>query len=227
MEGKEITVCLTSCGRFDLLEKTIQSLVEFWDGPAPKGFFINEDSGLMLPFAISEFIELVWPDCRYVESYGKKNQILAIDTLYGLVETPYIFQMEDDWTFHRSGFIQKSLDILEENEKIMQVWIREPNDRNGHPATGGIRKCKTGTRFQMLAGNYRGQWSGFAFNPGLRRLSDYKRIGPYSDLATFDPKNPLKAEMTVGRAYGKHGFRACTLLEGYCTHSGNNRHVSA
>jgi hypothetical protein len=56
------------------------------------------------------------------------------------------------------------------------------------------------------------------------RLSDYKLIGAYSEITTFDPANPLKSEIEVGQAYFKKGFRAATLLTGYCRHLGQNRH---
>lgn len=227
--NKEITICLTSCGRFDLLERTIYSMVKYWDGPKPDGenlsLILNEDSGLDIPHFISSYLD-DWLGGSFSIINGQKNQIAAIDNLYSKVETPYIFHCEDDWEFYRHGFIQKSLSILEENPDIMQVWIREPNDRNGHPAFGPRRKTKDGVQYQLMQSKYRKVWNGFSLNPGLRRLSDYQKIGPYSDITTFDPKNPLKSEMEIGALYCKAGFKAATLLNGYVRHiGGNGRHV--
>jgi hypothetical protein len=42
----QITVCLTSCSRWDLLEITLKSLVQFWDGPKPERLLIYEDQDL-------------------------------------------------------------------------------------------------------------------------------------------------------------------------------------
>jgi hypothetical protein len=187
---KKITVCLTSCGRFDLLEESIKSLTQFWDGLPPEAFYINEDSGLPLPEVIGTHIKNVWLNCEYKEFAGLKNQIAGIDRMYKEVKTPYIFHTECDWLFHRTGFIAQSMDILEANPKIMQVWIRAQNDRNGHPVVGIPRITSNRTRYQMLKSDYKGQWCGASFNPGLRRLSDYKNTFPngYSGVTEFNIK---------------------------------------
>jgi hypothetical protein len=231
---KKISICLTSCNRWDLLEQTIKSLIEHWDGLPPSSFFIHEDQDLSL-----EAIQVFWSglnglvtslnkDWPLIElSWGKVGQIKAIDLMYAKVQTPYIYHEEDDWTTTKSGFIQKSLSILEENPMISQVWIRHPNDRNGHPAIGQVKTTSDGVKYQMMKTGYRGVWFGHSWNPGLRRLSDYQKLFPngmYSEIH-WSPSNPLQAEQLVGKKYFKNGYRASTLLEGFCLHSGINRHV--
>jgi len=229
MENKDITICLTSCGRFDLLEQSVKSLTEFWDGPNPIAFFINEDSGFQLPKIISNYIKSIWPDCDYREFAGLKNQIAAIDRMYKEVKTPYVFHTECDWQFYKTGFIEKSMDILENDPMIMQVWIRAQSDRNGHPVVGVPRMTPNRTRYQMMSSDYRGQWSGQSFNPGLRRLSDYKILFPngYAGVTTFNIKEPWTSEMQVGQVYKKAGFKAATLMNGFVKHLGNGRHISS
>jgi hypothetical protein len=231
MESKEITVCLTSCGRWDLLEITIKSLVQFWDGPPPKELLIYEDQDLSveqfnIQFGIvSECLgSTKWAFTIY---HGKKGQIPAIDFLYSKVETIYIWHQEDDFPVTKSGFIQRSLSILEEKPMISQVWIRNPDDRNGHPAIGHVQTTSDGVKYQLMKTGYRGVWHGHSWNPGLRRVSDYKKIFPkgmYQSIH-WSPSNPLQAEQLVGKHYLRYGFRAATLLEGYCVHIGINRHV--
>ena len=232
---KGISICITSCNRWDLLEKSLRSIVKFWDGEVPDQILIHEDQDLSLE-AISVFWEglnrLVkeenseWPNVSL--SWGKLGQIAAIDLMYSKVKTTYIMHEEDDFQFFKTGFVQKSLSILEEKPNIMQVWIRQPNDRNGHPCIGIVQKTSDGTRYQMMKTGFRGLWHGFSFNPGLRRLADYQRLYPngmYADVH-WSPSNPLQAEQLVGKQYFKHGFRACTLLEGFVKHIGNGRHVN-
>jgi hypothetical protein len=227
----QITICLTSCARWDLLEKTIKSLVQFWDGPKPEKLLIYEDQDLtdqyktILHNLVTNCLNCEWEFEIY---FGKVGQIAAVTILYSKVTTPYIFHCEDDWEFFKTGFVQKSLSILEEKAHIMQVWIRQSNDRNGHPAIGIVQKTNDGTRYQMMKTGFRGLWHGFSFNCGLRRLSDYQKLYPngmYADVH-WSPSNPLQAEQLVGKQYFKHGFRAATLLEGFVTHSGINRHVN-
>lgn len=57
----------------------------------------------------------------------KKNlgQIKSIDLAYQEVKTDYIFHCEDDWLFYRSGFIEDSMTILESDQSILTVWLRD------------------------------------------------------------------------------------------------------
>lgn len=228
----EITICLTSCGRFDLLFQTVKSLAEHWDYEPPKYFIIYEDSNTISPAQQFDFlgeISRLWPFVQFKLRGNRVGQIKAIDALYSQVDTEYIFHCEDDWEFYQTGFIEKSLSILEERPDISQVWIREQNDRNGHPVKGNRLKTKDGVDYYMMATHYRNVWHGHSFNPGLRRLSDYKRIFPngYSAVCEFDPKNPLKSEQLIGREYMRAGMKAATLTTGHIRHiGGNGRHVN-
>ena len=222
METK-IDSILTSCGRFDLLEKTLKSFFAFADMPIDN-FIVYDDSGKQIP----ESLKNQYPEIKFIEGTEKVGQIKAIDILYSHVKNEYIFFQEDDWSFFKTGFIGQSLDILEKEPKIMQVWIRSQNDRNGHPATGVPRITQNRTRYQMMSSDYRGQWSGHSFNPGLRRLSDYQNLFPngYAGVTTFNIKEPWKSEIEVGQVYKKAGFKAATLMQGFVKHLGNGRHVS-
>jgi hypothetical protein len=222
---KKIDSILTSCGRFDLLAKTLESFFQFADMPIDN-FIIYDDSCQPFP----ESIVKNYPQIKFIEGNGKIGQIKAIDILYSHVKNEYVFFQEDDWLFHRTGFIAQSMDILETDPKIMQVWLRSQNDRNGHGVTGVPRITKQGTRYQMMSSEYqRGKWSGFSFNPGLRRLSDYKNLFPngYSGVTTFNAKEPWKSEMEVGQVYKQAGFKAATLMQGFVKHLGANRHISS
>ena len=146
MQNQDITICLTSCSRFDLLEKTVKSLIEFWDGLRPKAFFIYEDSFPLSEISYQKIVQIMQvsknrgvPFSIFTNKSGKNGQVRAIDIMYQNVETPYIFHQEDDFEMTKTGFIQKSMSILEENPNILQVWLRSPNDRNKHPATGQIK----------------------------------------------------------------------------------------
>ena len=222
---KKIDSILTSCGRFDLLARTLESFFQFADQPIDN-FIVYDDSGSPIPKSLIK----KYPQIKFIEGTEKVGQIKAIDILYSHVKNEYVFFQEDDWSFHKSGFITQSMDILEANPKIMQVWIRAQNDRNGHPAVGIPRITANRTRYQMMSSEYRGQWSGASFNPGLRRLSDYKNTFPngYAGVTEFNIKEPWKSEIEVGQVYKKAGFKAATLMTGFVKHiGGNGRHISS
>jgi hypothetical protein len=123
----------------------------------------------------------------------------------------------------------QSLDILKSNSKISEVWLRLRNERNGHPVHSLVQKTKSGTKYQIVKTDYRGEWHGTSFGPTLRRLSDYKNTFPngYAGVTEFNIKEPWKSEKEVGQVYKKAGFKAATLMQGFVKHLGANRHISS
>lgn len=224
-KDRDITICLTSCGRFDLLEKTISSLVSYWDGEPPAAFLIHEDSGLIpaeLGIELNRFLKRHWQIEAEWSMSNRAGQVHAIDVLYQKVETPYIFHCEDDWEFYQSGFIGDSRAVLELDRTIYTVWLRHPSDRNGHPVLNGARITFNDVRFQEMAVNFRKQWHGMTWNPGLRRLSDYRAAGSFSDFCKWNPKDHIQAEIAFNDHYRKLGFKAATLCRGFIKHIGHS-----
>ena len=181
--NQDITLVITSCNRYDLLAKTLESF-----------YSVNK-------YPMKEVI--------VVEDWDREGQVKAIDKAYARVKTPYIFHCEEDWFFYEGGFIEKSLAILEKYPNILQVWIREHDDTNGHPVVKLPQfDCET-------MQNPWGIWGGFSWNPGLRRLSDYKALGqPYSHFGQ---------EHLVSKAYSDMGFHAAITPKGFVYHTGWSR----
>lgn len=213
-----MTFVMTSCGRLDLLQRTLGSFFdccsfEFYrylmiDGSVNKSNYarIEEQYG-----------------GRFEILYNDKNigQAASIDRIYNLVDTEYIFHCEDDWEFHGAGFVEASLDIISENAKHLQVWIRDHDDC-GHPRLEPTYFTKSGTPYKRLAPDYHG-WKGFSWGPGIRRLSDYRIVRPYS--AHFHPKSACPWEKAVGVLYSKLGYITVTTTSGYCRTIGRKRHI--
>jgi hypothetical protein len=210
-----VTVILTSCGRQDLLERTIDSFLKFNTYPIDK-WWIYEDSGVV---GINDRLKEKYPFINWIEPPQRTGQIVALDTLWSKVETEYAFTLEDDWEFYRSGFIEDSMAILEANPTIGQVWIRERNDTNGHPI-----QWIEGQEWGIMKTNH-GLWTGLCFNPSLKRTADYTLIAPFNKWTQFNRKQPWKAESDIGRIYAARGFKAAILPKGYIRHLGEGRHV--
>jgi hypothetical protein len=223
-KDRDITICLTSCGRFDLLEKTISSLVTYWDGPPPAAFLIHEDSGLIpteLGIELNRFLKRHWQIEAEWSMSNRAGQVHAIDVLYQKVETPYIFHCEDDWEFYQEGFISDSKAVLEAEPKCAVVWIKHPSDRSGHTIMKDIKLTKTGVRYQQLAHRYRGDWHGMTWSPGLRRLSDYMIAGEFSKFCTWRSNDHIIAEKDYNKRYYDLGYSGFTLCRGFIKHLGN------
>jgi hypothetical protein len=208
----DVTVVLTSCGRHDLLDRTLTSFHAFNTYAGVKEILVVED-GAADPQDVCEKHR-----ARLIRIGQRKGQMHAIDVAYLQVTTPYIFHCEDDWEFYRADFIQDSMKILAVDLSCVSVWLRAWNDTNTHPLSFRSA-CRN---FGVLEVDYLGRWHGFTFNPGLRRKSDYEVAGPFSEV--FNKRQDLWEDM-VGAVYRALGYRGVILQEaGYVRHIGGDRH---
>ncbi len=233
MKDSKVSVVLTSCGRLDLLEQTIDSFFISNTYPISQ-FILIDDSGnvgllpqLNLLIKKYEFpIELI---------FNQKNlgQIKSIDVAYEKVTSDYIFHCEDDWVFYKSGFIENSLDILKADDSIVNVWLRAHADTNGHPIDYAIKKMTTsGHGYYYMTTSYLGNWHGFVFNPSLKRVDDCKKFLPFSQLKVLAPKGKYQ-QMIMGEEdlsiyFYQAGYKGAItdVVDGYVRHIGDGRHLN-
>lgn len=214
-ENSEITVVLTSCGRFDLLTPTINSFLKFNTEPI-KEFIIVEDSGdetvfESIPDNSKEYFTVILNNPNL-------GQIKSIDKAYALVKTKYVFHCEDDWEFYRSGFIEGSIKILDSDKEILQVWLRDYyHDIKVHSPYHYLGKKQTidNTHFHKVE-TTKEDWQGFSFNPGIKRYSDYQKMGLY---------NSFGGEKILSKAYHQAGFYAVILENSAVAHIGFDNHI--
>lgn len=218
-----ITIVLTSCNRPKELISTLISFFKYNTYPIKK-IIIIDDSGVIN--CINECLKYIPSNVEKQIIYNEKNigQIASIDKAYSVVDTEYVFHCEDDWEFYNYGFIEKSLEILLNNDKIFTVWLREYINyrvvQNGHPVISTIYNNS-----YRLLGVFKERtniWSGFTFNPGLRRLKDYKSLMPYSQYISSNDCNVGGVEQALSNNYYKLDFRSAITLneKGYVKHIG-------
>jgi len=214
-DKSDVTVVLTSCGRFDLLQKTISSFLDYNTYPI-KQFIITEDSGHQ------EVMDCVPERLRdkftFLINEENQGQIKSIDHAYSLVTTKYIFHCEDDWEFYRSNFIEDSKKLLQLDSDILQVWLRsyyhDIRIHSGYHSCGERLEHEGIPYYRVLSS--KADWQGFSFNPGLRRLSDYLDIGKYGD---YDH------EKSLSKLYSNKKMWAATLEADAVAHTGFDSHV--
>ena len=173
----QYTVALTSCGRFDLLRRTVESFLRFADIP-PVKFIVVEDSG---DDKVRDVLaEIDFPFQIIINSPPRQGQAKSIDAAYSRITTPFIFHCEDDWEFFRPGFIGESVLVLNEFPKAVAVMLRGRDERKE------LKKLPAeelnGVRFFRATPETHWYFFGYAYNPGLRRLSDYRRVAPFSAI---------------------------------------------
>jgi hypothetical protein len=119
--NSDITLVVTSCGRFGLLKRTLETFDRF-NTAAIRKVLITEDSG---DEAVRDCLPAHWrPYTEVLVNNPRLGQLPSIDAAYAKVETTWIFHCEDDWAFYRPGFIEDSLVHLEADPGALQVWLR-------------------------------------------------------------------------------------------------------
>ena len=209
-----ITFCLISCERPDLLEITLDSFLKFNTAKIEK-YIVSEDSAVRMVELEKKypFIEFKYNDT------GKRYGMMGnLQKAYSFAETEYIFSCEEDWQFYDYGFIEKSMNILHVRHNVLQVWLRERDDTNGHPiqypaVTIGGEKC------HYVTTGYMGCFHGYSTNPSLKRKCD---VVDFSKIIEGCKNN---GEDLVSQYYFDKGFRAVILNSGYVKHIGYNRTV--
>ncbi|MCY1397052.1 hypothetical protein D9M71_120400 [compost metagenome] len=214
-QESDVTLVVTSCGRFDLLQLTLESFDRYNTAPI-REVFITEDSG---DDAVHEAIPANWKGhCRVFVNKPKLGQLASIDLAYSHVKTAYIFHCEDDWQFYRPGFVEDSQAILDVSPHLLQVWLRNyiyDLGVNSPYIHLGERQHIAGIPCYPLLSD-KPEWQSFSLNPGLRRISDYRRCAPFAAHS---------GEKSLSKRYAELGLTAVTLEGDAVLHTGFGNHV--
>ena len=159
--NNKMSFLLTSCGRLDLLDRTLESFFKFNNFPLEE-LYLTEDSADQ---DVYEQINKKWGNkLNILFNKKKKGQIKSIVDAYRLIKTPYIFHCEDDWIYKRKNFIQDSLKVLDYDSKIIQVWLEshESASRLDIFSYGPLKKHK-GVKFREVYCKEGWEWGYFSF----------------------------------------------------------------
>ena len=228
-EISNTTFVLTSCGRNDLLEKTLDSFFKYNTYPIDR-YIIIEDSADPKVFEECEILNREKYDNKleFVFNHEKLGQSASIDKAYTMVKTEYIFHCEEDWEFYRSGFIEDSIKVLKTQPKVIQTWIRPKNDKILNSIDPKIYNLPLGASVRMVnpasfivkGANEDGtdmiikDYMGFSWNPGVKRLKDWQELP--NGYSGFD------REHLIDQYYRDNGFMVVTLSlndeDGYVRH---------
>jgi hypothetical protein len=208
---KEITAIFFSCRRIGLLHQTVSAFMRANTYPIKEIIIVNDSGDEM----IHELLRESYPDFTLVLHPENVGLIRSIDLGYEHIKTEYFFHCEDDWCFTgKGGFIEKSLAVMELEKNIEEVWLFDHNDCNGHPIELEIISAY-GVNYQMVKDNWNlgdAIWHGFTTAVGLKRMSDYRKVGPYEKIPWG--KTIWHRECAIGEAYHRLGYRTAILSGG-------------
>ena len=210
---EDVTAVITSCGRFDLLEETLDSFFEFNTYPIKK-IIITEDSteGKKLEKLISKYKDKK-QNFQLIVNETRLGQLKSIDKAYREIDTKYIFHCEDDWKFFKKGFIEKSIKLLEEDEKILIVGLRSKKDFPKNFFFDKDYISKSGEHYYNVKEEI------FTYNPALRRKKDMDLFGLHEKLEN------QRYEEVLSNFYKERGYKTVFFKEPAVEHIGNKRHV--
>ena len=225
----EVTLVITTCGRTDLLEYTVESFFKQNTYPIEKVIIVEDSS---IPQNFKKVKTLIPVEVEFIINETNLGQMKSIDKAYAKVTTDYIFHCEEDWLFYKPGFIEKSFEILNYDPKIFTVWLRSYYEKKINPSIDRTNKVvlPSGDHFYYIRMSEGKPWqNGFTLNPGLRRTKDCMLLHPYDQLEVLFPKTVMMVgEMDLSVHYKEKGFRGAITSEeyGYIEHIGGKRHVT-
>jgi Galactosyltransferase len=211
------SLLITSCDRHGLLKETLDSFIRVQcGGIKPRDTFIVEDGPTPMPdwlrseihYYASHLGKITW-----VNNETRQGQIYSADRLWGLCTQDYAFWMEDDWRFDGGNFMLPSFEILAKHPEVITVSLR------GNTGWHQLIDQAPFEGFKIAMPGWKGGWGGFTFNCGVRRRSDYSRIGSYGASVGYG-RNSLGHEMDLSRLYLTMGYRIADLGRTIAVHIG-------
>ena len=219
---EQVTYSITTCKRFDLFHKTINSFLNCCKDVLQIDRWLcvddnsnQEDRNKMKK--LYPFFEFIW---KKPEDKGHPE---SMNIIIDKVKTPYLLHMEDDWQFfERKDYIKPALEILKENEKLGQVCFNRnyAETLNDREVPGGHLKFSTRSNFRYLIHEHYNTesdeyadfnrrhggkpsscyWPHYSLRPSVLRTDIFKKIGRYNE-------NTTHFEMEYSNRYVAKGYK--------------------
>ena len=216
----DITLFITSCGRPDLLKRTLQSFVKFNTAPI-KSVILCEDSGII---GIADFaIDILPYPTKLFYNEKRIGQMKTIEKYTPLISTPYVFHLEDDYEFFDSGFIELSFKIMATDSNISQVLLEDYQCLYPHIDINNEQCYKALTNIdinnELKYNNGDGPLSPYTWRPSLKKIEIHKLRMPYE---LWDDEYTIQLHLNKLNYYSVIPKDS----KGYCKHIGINNHVN-
>lgn len=229
----QITLTMTSCKRYDLFEKTVNSFINCCTDleKIDEWFCVDDNSSeedrkkMKDKYPFFNF---------YMKTIQEKGHPQSMNIIRNHVQTPYIFHMEDDFKyFVKRPFISQCLDVLSQSSQIGQCLLNRNYAETAKDIciVGGIPKlsnaglryyihehCSTKKELENFYVKYGGRlncsyWPHFSFRPSLSRTYIWKDIGEFNEKVSH-------FEMEYSFRYRDAGYVSAFLESIYCLHIG-------
>jgi hypothetical protein len=207
---EDVTVCLTSCGRPDLLKRTLDSFGRFHEGGK---IIISEDcadAALIAQIAASH------PAATMLSGPERLGQMRSIDRLFSQVKTPYLFHLEDDWLFEGPVNWKAAIALLARRDDVANVSVRAFSEIKEKYRRRSDALAMEGETFQIMRRDAHPEFFGWSNNPGLMRTALYAAYAPFGRMR-HDQMSALIKRDGRSEAY---------LVPGVAHHIGQSRNIT-
>ena len=206
----DVTVCVTSCARLDLLAETMRSFRAFNRGGRT---IISEDSA---DLAVVAAIEAAYPDARVLSGPERIGQMRSIDRMFSQVETPYLFHLEDDWVFEGPVAWDALRELMATRPDVSNVCVRDFDEiKPKYRVRSDPAECR-GASFRVMRLDAHPEFFGWSNGPGLMRTALYHAYAPFGRMRHDQMSALIKRD----------GRREAYMIPGVAHHIGQQRNVT-
>lgn len=217
-QAARIALTITTCKRFELFERTVESFRRCCrDHERIHEWICIDDNSSAEDRARMKarfgFFTWVWKD---EQARGHAHSMNLIADLVSAGGFDYVLHLEDDWEFFETrDWIGDALDVLAQHGECGQVlfnrnYAEVPEDRD---ILGGlVRATPNGIDYRLHVhepgavthGRSNAWWPHYSLRPSLTRTEVFRRVG------RFDP-GADHFELDYARRYQQAGFRSAFL----------------
>ena len=192
----KIASLVLSCGRWDLLSKSLNSFKEAM--PHPTDLIIFDDN------------------------FSKLGQARALDKLISLglsTDADFFMLLEDDWVFERDpNWFYFSQRILEMCPEVMLIGLSLSDGLRPYMPQGELCKIPIRWHYPWRLDEHHGYWNGWISSPRLMRRSDLEALPKFSNFIAEE-----KYDQLVWKPLYDQGKRSIWLDHQYVQHIGGGR----
>lgn len=229
-ESGLVTVTMTTCKRFDLFSRTMDSFLNCCEdvGQHVKEWIVIDDNSSSED---RQRMKEMWPFITLVaKEKADKGHPRSMNMILKMVTTPYILHLEDDWEFFASGpWIGYLLKILKSNDSYGQALFNLGYAEDNH-----IGATIQGAKFEANPVSHFVHrhlqpheiakeskffpcncfyWPHFSLRPGLWKMESVKSVGSFDESADHFEK-----EFAI--RYNQKGLKTAFLPLIVCNHTG-------
>ncbi len=228
-----VTLFTTTCKRYDLFRRMVTSVLYYIRDISTHVYdwiVVDDNSDEEMRCKMREefpFLHIIY------KNESQKGHPKSMNMIFDIVQTPYVFNIEDDWEFFFSDdYITKMLYVLNHSDqKLGQVLVNlnYAEDTTHYSSVKGATSYIINQIPYWVHNHYTGEelhhqnqklgcsnslyWPHFSLRVGITRMDVLREIGSFNEKANH-------FEMEYANRYTSSGYKTAFLNGVFCLHIG-------